>query len=160
MWRNGRRAGFRFQCWETCGFKSRHPHQVKRQSHKDSAISLGADDGIIEQQTVWVNNTRLPEFSPFRRIRWRNFANAKAKKTSPRYLWCYIRFLGKRRSLGRVLHRVNTQNTKKRAARTLFLHLVRTWGFEPTRLSTLEPDGDDALVKLTLFPHLFRLRGQ
>ena len=26
MWRNGRRAGFRFQCWETCGFKSRHPH--------------------------------------------------------------------------------------------------------------------------------------
>ena len=30
MWRNGRRAGFRFQCWETCGFKSRHPHQKSR----------------------------------------------------------------------------------------------------------------------------------
>ena len=26
VWRNGRRAGFRFQCWETCGFKSRHLH--------------------------------------------------------------------------------------------------------------------------------------
>ena len=32
MWRNGRRAGFRFQCWETCGFKSRHPHQIRTQN--------------------------------------------------------------------------------------------------------------------------------
>ena len=30
MWRNGRRAGFRFQCCKTCGFKSRHPHQNEK----------------------------------------------------------------------------------------------------------------------------------
>ena len=32
MWRNGRRAGFRFQWRDSCGFKSRHPHQQKRYS--------------------------------------------------------------------------------------------------------------------------------
>ena len=30
VWRNGRRAGFRFQWRDSCGFKSRHLHQTKR----------------------------------------------------------------------------------------------------------------------------------
>ena len=36
-----------------------------------------------------------------------------------------------------------------RAARALPFHLVRMTGFEPTRLATLEPDGNDTSVELS-----------
>ena len=32
VWRNGRRAGFRFQWRDSCGFKSRHLHQIRTQN--------------------------------------------------------------------------------------------------------------------------------
>ena len=81
-------------------------------------------DGIIERQTVIRNKARLPEFSPFRRIWWRNFAYAKPKKTSPRYLlrWFgFVRGVQGARAGSAPHHRAKC---KKRAARTLFLHLV------------------------------------
>ena len=46
MWRNGRRAGFRFQWRDSCGFKSRHPHQQKRYSPCGCAFFVYKDGGF------------------------------------------------------------------------------------------------------------------
>ena len=55
VWRNGRRAGFRFQWRDSCGFKSRHPHQTKR-IYPCGMFSLfyKERDATIALKTIWV----------------------------------------------------------------------------------------------------------
>ena len=68
------------------GFCATPPSSKTKSRPQGPALCFWCRGREVELQTVCGNNTRLPEFSPFRRKAWRNFASAKSAKTSPRFL--------------------------------------------------------------------------